>query len=258
MGDSIFKHHLDKPVDRLIVAIDIKSTGVYANDDIVGIGGCAITPGGKVVYKFRLGMILRKKSEIRRMNRRRMDWRNLWIKRGYDLSCFDRFWAHRIDKLNTLQDKSYIDLVKTREELAYEINYILSDLEQQCRELIIVTNTTAFDTVQVGRLLADLGLQPLHYSRDGRYRWCYHSTSYLVGLWGGAIDKMKEKHWRAFEDWVKRRIDSIKPYPPIYSRFDPENDALKIALQWRNANRYAEKKMKKRMRHHKRRNAVAA
>lgn len=243
---SVQKHHDEVPIGRLVVVIDIKSTGVNAGDDIVALGICGMTHDRSSVFKYRIGLDLRTSEQRSLINSGRMTWGDLWVQKGYDLRCFDRFWASRIDKLELLQDNRYIKLVNTNAELAFEVNFILKDLESKCKHIDVVTNTTAFDTVQVGRLLADQYLQPLHYSRDGRYRWTYHSTSYLVGLWGGAITEMDDNMWTVFEGWVESTIDTINPCPVKFNRTNPEDDAFAIGCRWLNANTYASIKMAKR------------
>ncbi len=247
MGDSILKYHFDETVDKLIVVIDIKVTGTEDKDDIIAVGICGMTHDRRQVFKYRIGLKLRTNEEIKMMNEGRLTWDVFWKQRGYDTACFNRFWIHRIDKLNMIQSEGYIKLVDSNRALAFEINYILADLERKCKHIDIVTNTTAFDTLHVGRLLAKEKMQPLYYSRDGRYRWTYHSTSYILGLWGGVIGEMTAEHWTEFDAWVIRKIDSIFPCLAIYTRADPENDAYFIACRWLNANVYAKKRMNKRM-----------
>ncbi len=160
---------------ELLLVIDIKSTGVDASDDIIAIGFCAMTYDRETVKKYRCGMKLRTTEEIHRMHNGQLSWYDLWKRRGYNIDCFNRFWRKRVDKLDKLQDENYIKLLNTRVDLAFEINRILVEIERMCQKLTIVTNTVAFDTVQVGRLLANEHLQPLHYSRNGEYRWLYHT-----------------------------------------------------------------------------------
>ena len=247
MTDRAEIYHTEQLIERLTVVIDIKSTGSNARDVIVAIGICATSPDRKHVYKYRVGIKLRSDEEIAMMNKDQMSWSDLWVRKGYDLRCFDRFWKSRLDKLDKIQNGTYIRLVKSNRELAFEINRILKEIEERCKTVDIVTNTTNFDTVQVGRILADEQLQPLHYSRDGVYRWTYHSKSYLLGLWGGDIATMTDEHWKAFGEWVVRKIDKINPYPIRCDRLNPEDDALFIGSQWANANKYASRKMEKRM-----------
>ena len=115
--------------------------------------------------------------------------------------------------------------------MAFEINRILTEIERLCCQLAIVTNTTAFDTLQIGRLLADEHLQPLHYSRSCEYRWLYHTTSYYVGLWGAPIGRMSSVDWAAYDAWLAAEIDTICVCVPAkYDRTDPERDAFFIGV----------------------------
>src|SRR5438105_1014972 len=109
MSDRISSNVIVALLDKLIVVFDIETTGVNANDDIIAIGIVGMTPDRQTVFKYRVGLKIRTDEEIEKMKSGRMTWSDFWIRKGYDLRCFDRFWKTRTEMLNKLQNPDYID-----------------------------------------------------------------------------------------------------------------------------------------------------
>lgn len=215
----------------LIVGIDIETTGVYQGNDLIILGSIvAIDP---VTMRIVTREIFEPNENMfgRRIPKPSdgETYEDVWVKCGFEKRCYQDFWSKNLELLEKIQ-RDYDNIVSDDDaSLASRVNSILQKIEEASSEsLTIVSDTMAYDTVFVSGLLITHGYKPLYYSRGGRYRWIYHTSSYFLGIWGGNIAGMDRDDWRDYDDWLKNVVGVMDGCPTDHDH-NPENDAITIA-----------------------------
>lgn len=220
----------------LVVGIDIESTGAYFGKDRVILGAIiAMDPETQSIVSHQI-FEPRENTFGRRIQKPdgTSTYKDIWKANGFEERCFDEFWAKNIPTLTQIQEK-YDDVLSDDDEsVAARINTILQRIEQVSEKLVIVSDTMAYDLSFVNTLLITHAYKPLYYSRDGKYRWMYHTSSYFLGLWGGDVTNMTPGDWNDFDMWMK---DTFKGCPVEHDH-SPENDAITIAWNFVSACKY--------------------
>lgn len=223
----------EKKKPQGVIAIDIEKVGKrsVAEDPIFAIGfaTCAITETDfNNVTTFSVARNLQKHKEI--------SWQDFWIREKYEWRCWDEFWSKNEATIEKLQSSKTINLVTGRREFVEQINAILKACEEMYSSAVILTDTTAFDTVFTSSELVKFGYEPLNFTRDGMYRWagCIELDSFISGVFGVTDGD----EWKVLEAKVKEHIE------PLFAGLvehdhHPENDAKFILLKFLAARQYA-------------------
>lgn len=227
-----------KEYKTLVVGIDVETTGAYYGKDLILMGAIvAIDPKTMTIIRLPqrtnlFGRRFPKADDIE-------SYRKVWEENGFEMRCFEEFWTKNIDTLRNFQDENSDILSDDDVSLASRVNDILRMYESFAEKLIIVSGAIAFGPSILNVLLVSYGHKPLYYSRDGKYRWLFHTPSYFLGLLGMNIIEMTGDDWKEYDEWLEQCVHSIELCPVKYDHH-PENDAIVIAWNFINACNYKE------------------
>lgn len=147
------------------IALDIETTGKYfiRKDRCFAIGWAygSIDDAKDGIVTGNACLAMSKPSD--------MAWGDFWRREGFEQSCYDGFWRNHLSILDKLQDMSKVNLFSSEEEMIKQLENVLSLVERLFDKVVIVTDTTCYDTVWLSYLLAKHGLESLLYKRNGDY-----------------------------------------------------------------------------------------
>jgi hypothetical protein len=130
-------------------------------------------------------------------------WRDLWVRRGYSLACYDELWAkypEALERTQTMPPSTPTAsrvTARSRADLAALLNALLADFERTFASFRYVVDTTENDRTWLAVLLQEHGFPTLSYRRDGTFRWGagdLHSGSYELGRVGGVVRSAATKN----------------------------------------------------------------
>lgn len=212
------------------LVFDIETTGKTAKDKFVAIGYMWKRQDGSIVNgHYALSLV--SDEEMMQLHHGDLSWFDVWHRKGFEIRCFTEFWHAKgkeslLETLNLLQTGD--NIVKTEAELASRINRTIREAEEHWNnELQIVTNTTAYDTCWLHKLLVDYAFQPLDTTRTGVHRWSYEIDSFALGAVGETPDTVI---WRKVDSFTK----CLQQLPVDLALHDhhPANDAKAIFAQF--------------------------
>lgn len=212
------------------LVFDIETTGKTANDRFVAIGYMWKRQNGNVVNgHFALSLL--SDEEQYQLYLGDLSWFDIWRRKGFEIRCFTEFWHTRgkeslLETLSLLQTGD--NVVKSEAELAMRINRVIKNAEDHWdNNLQIITNTTAYDTCWIHKLLVEHSFQPLDTTRSGTHRWSYDVDSFALGSVGETPDTVI---WRKLETFLKCMMHL--PVDTAVHDHHPANDAKAIFAQF--------------------------
>lgn len=199
-------------------AVDIETTGNLLYRDCCFAIGWAY---GTTIDDIKTGSIcldMKKEKDV--------TWKKFWEAKGYETRCYDEFWSKHEDILDRLQDKSRTKPpIGTKKEMVEEFQAFLTDMEKRYAESVLITDTTAFDTVWLSHLLQEEGNAGIGYRRNGAFSKSLELQSYRMaayGVWPLPKSAIAEKPWNTDEKYKTLVWDHAN------HDHDPENDAHQI------------------------------
>ena len=212
------------------LVFDIETTGKTANDKFVAVG-YMWRRQDRIIVNGHFALSLLSDEEQCHLESGDLSWFDIWRRKGFEIRCFTEFWhakgkASLLETLTLLQTGD--NVVKSEEELAMRINRVIKDAEEHWNgNLQLITNTTAYDTCWLHKLLVDHAFQPLDTTRAGAHRWSYEVDSFALGTVGETPDTVI---WRKLETFLK----CLKHLPVDGAPHDhhPANDAKAIFAQF--------------------------
>ena len=152
-------------------------------------------------------------------------WKEFWKKNKFENRCYEQFWSKNESVLDDLQNREKLgpNLVKTEAEMMARLQSFLVRMEKLYSQTVLITDTTAFDTVWLSYLLEKHGYAHMGYKRDGSYSKGLEMQSYRMATYGisSFSRKDKSKPWEMDAEYQKKV--SI-----ISHDHDPSNDARQI------------------------------
>ena len=113
-----------------------------------------------------------------------VSWADFWSREGFEASCFQSFWSQRLGMLDRLQDPADAALVPSERDMISRLDGVLRELETEFEKVVVVTDTTCYDTVWLSYLLAKHGFETLLYRRSGEYNGgAIELESYRYGVY---------------------------------------------------------------------------
>lgn len=206
------------------LALDIETTGKKKNDKIVAIGYAWKKRDGSVVNGHHALKLFSEDDNVEAV----------WRREGFELRCFNEFWntPTQMDILKQLQQGA--EVVETEAELAFRLNETLKEAEEHWGgNLQIVTDTTAYDTCWLHRLLVEHDYHALDATRTGKHRWTYDLDSFVLGLLGVTPDTVCWRDMDAFTRLLRKL-----PVESVPHDHHPANDAKSILADFEAAEIY--------------------
>jgi hypothetical protein len=212
------------------LAFDIETTGKTEHDKIVAVGYAWKKRDGTVVNGH-VAMRIMGVREREHLERGMLSWMDIWRRHNYEMRCFTEFWnpKGKPSLLPILEELQFGEKVVDDEySLALLVNEVIKKAEQHWDGSIqIITDTTAFDTCWLHRLLVSHGLQPLDTTRTGNHRWTYEVDSFALGVAGKTPDTV---NWLRLESF-KNLLEQL-PIDDADHDHHPANDAKFILARF--------------------------
>jgi hypothetical protein len=238
-----------KPKEDLVCffAVDIETTGDFLAKDCCFAVGYA---WGTSIDDVKTGSVcldMKKGKDV--------TWKEFWQKNGYDMRCYNEFWSQHEDVLERLQDKTRSkppivtkkepcsqhedvlerfrditpshsnSLVGTKKEMVEEIQKFLTEIDKNYPQSVLITDTTAYDTVWLSNLLQGEGYPGIGYKRNGKFSKAIEMQSYRMAAYGFCpFLRYKDgaKPWETDQKYKVQVLDRVK------HDHDPQNDAHQI------------------------------
>lgn len=226
------KHKEPSLVGRVThyLTLGIETTGQWLErDQCFAIGYCVGTGPGKQEVRERGQFVLRLNKPDG------MPWAKYWDKQGWEMRCFNEFWRHHEEVLDRMQTEDAN--CDTEAEMAAKLDALLQRIEADphLKKLIVVTDTTMFDTVWLCQRLQKYGYADLMHMRDGTgYREGMELDTLRHGITGhlpkspGAYNTMRS----TCAKWEKPALDAMAPPPTGFRAHCAEDDAVKIYTEF--------------------------
>lgn len=230
----------DKPSRPGFFAIDIERTGPNYFSDVTFAIGYAYGPEspsddseityGQVILDLTLDLDFEHLESLSKEDKISII-REKWSEKSFSLKTYDEFWSKNIDVL--IQSQKTPEKFRFEAQMANAFNSILEYAESRFSDLIIVSDTIAFDTTHVNNILAVQSHQPLNYSRKGEYRSGVEVDSFAFGALGLPIGTPWSEYINQFNQKIYNTI-------AIYSDHDHQakNDAKHILLTFLKTQKY--------------------
>lgn len=203
------------------VAFDIETTGQYVGNDEMFAIGVAASDG----QRYQVALDLGKKAGE--------SWRELWMRRGFEMRCYDEFWSKHEDTLNRLQNPEHITVCPDNQAMMDKLVGVLKRIEAGAEKVVPWSDTLFFDSVWISTKMIDAGYESMMYRRDHHDRdwekpwhcmmWGREVNSYLCGALGAepssaadtaAVTQLKREIEKEYEG--KGFHERIVPHEPQY------------------------------------------
>ena len=197
------------------IALDIETTGQKLSSDQCFAIGWAYSDTNKNITSGNCCLNLSKPEEE--------TWGDFWLKKNYEMKCYNEFWSKNEEMLELLQDSKRVNLVNSEKEMILNLQKALEEVESKFDNVKLITDTTSFDTVWLTILLQKYGYPGCAYYRNDQYRSCYELDSYQKGVYL-VHPTDKTTPWnndKTFQSYLTAKHDH-----------HPENDAKHILETW--------------------------
>ncbi len=196
------------------LTFDIETTGKTAKDQFIAVGYAWKRRDGTLV-RGHCALSVVDPSEMTDIERGDLSWLDVWHRKGFEIRCFTEFWNAKDKSLLHLLRELQRDgsLVTDEAALAKRVNRAILDAEEHWDGNVqIITDTTAYDTCWLHRLLVDHRFQPLDTTRAGRHRWSYDVDSFMLGALGVTPDIVNWSKLASADKLLSRLpVDAVEP-----------------------------------------------
>lgn len=210
------------------IALDIERTGPGAKDVTIAIGMFSAKNGASEGTQKKFCVDLDKMPNE--------TWRELWVRRGFDMNTYDEFWSKNIDMLELFQSGE--DWYATEKEMtdAFAQAMAAEQFEPGYKSEILF-DTVHYDSCYIQELLSRYGHRALHVALDGTFARAWDVNSYQAGAAGVcASDSRDERRKKIAAMDIKKRPNN----------HDPSEDAKNIYNTFIQTSKFCKRQIKRR------------